>query len=147
MAARWPDISYLEALPAVTAAELAEAAGERLESMSPASFVQRRRTQSSALLLDAQAHRVRGQISDAIQRAYEGDFKALEAYLVESAVEVGDTALLTVTARWDLAVHAVTELPGLPSDFLGAVAAIRSTLSGAVGEADGRRFLESVVPV
>lgn len=147
MAARWPDITYLEAVPAVSDADVAEAAGERLEGMSAASFVERRRTQAAALLLDAQAHRVRGQISDAIQRAYEGDFKALEAYLVDSATRVGDTELLSVTVRWDLAVHAVTELPGLPSDFPGAVAAIRAALATAVGEADGHRFLDSLVSV
>ena len=59
-----------------------------------------------------------GETSAAIQAAYQGDFTALDAYLVESAVAAGDDALLTVTIRWDLAVQAVSELAGAAGRLL-----------------------------
>ncbi len=147
MAGRWPDISYLEVERAVTAEEVAAAAAERLQGMSPQAFAAMRRSEAGAAMLLAQTHRVRGDTSAAIQLAYEADFKGLEAYLVDSAAAVGDSDLLTVTMRWDLAVQAMSELPGLPDDFSAAVAAIRGVLSAGLGEADGGRLAQALVPV
>lgn len=147
MARRWPDISYLEALPAVTIDDLAGVVATRLSGMSPAAFVAQRRSEARAAMLKAQAHRVRGETAEAIQAAYAGDFHALEGYLVESAVEVGDTELLTVTIRWDLAVHAVAELPGLPEDFSQAVGVVRGAIVAGIGDADGKRLMESMPPI
>ena len=147
MAGRWPDISYLEAVPAVSDEDVAAAVVERLQGMSPRAFADMRRREAAASMLVAQTHRVRGETSMAIQLAYEADFKGLEAYLVDSAIAVGDDDLLTVTMRWDLAVQAVTELAGLPDDFSAAVTAIRGVLLAGLGEADGGRLHESLVLV
>lgn len=147
MARRWPDIAYLEAVPSVSAEDVAAAVSARLLGLSPSDFVSRRRSEAAAAMLEAQTHRVRGEIPEAIQSAYQGDFTALEAYLVDSAVAAGDRDLLTVTIRWDLAVHAVSEVAGLPDDFSRAVSVIRTAIVSGVGEADGRRLIESLVPV
>lgn len=147
MARRWPDISYLEAVPPVTIEDLASAVATRLRGLSPAAFVAQRRSEASAAMLQAQAHRVRGETAQAIQTAYAGDFGALEAYLVESATAVGDVELLSVISRWDLAVHAVSEVPGLPEDFSQAVGVVRKAMVDGIGDADGKRFLETLAPV
>jgi hypothetical protein len=146
MARRWPDITYLEAVPSVTAEDVAAAVTSRLLGLSPAEFVSRRRSEAAAAMLEAQTHRVRGEISEAIQSAYQGDFTALEGYLVESAVAAGDHDLLTVTIRWDLAVQAVSDVPGLPDDFSQAISVIRTAIVSGIGEADGHRLIESLVP-
>lgn len=146
MARRWPDITYLEALPALSSDDVAAAVSERLQGLAPAAFVSLRRSEAAAIMLEAQTHRVRGEISDAIQSAYKGDFTALEAYLVDSAVASGDRDLMTVVIRWDLAVQAVSEIPGLPDDFSAAVGLIRTAIVSGLGEADGRRLIESLVP-
>lgn len=143
---RWPDVAYLEAVPAVGDDEVAAFVQARLLGLSPQEFVHHRRREAAAAMLEAQTHRVRGETSEAIQAAYQGDFAGLDAYLVDSAVAVGDDSLLTVTIRWDLAVEAVSELPGLPEDFSKAIAVIRGTVAAAIGEADGRRLVESLVP-
>lgn len=147
MAGRWPDISYLEAERSLSREELTAAAVERLQGMSPQAFAAMRRSEAGAAMLLAQTHRVRGDTPAAIQLAYEADFKGLEAYLVDSAAAVGDSDLLTVTMRWDLAVQAMSELPGLPDDFSTAVAAIRGVLAAGLGEADGSRLVKSLAPV
>ena len=98
-------------------------------------------------MLAAQTCWVRGETPAAIQLAYEADFKALEAYLVDSAMAAGDADLFTVTMRWDLADQAVGTLPGLPADFSAAVTAIRGVLSVGLGEADGQRLIEVFPPV
>jgi hypothetical protein len=146
MSRRWPDIAYLEAVPAVGEEQVAAFVHARLLGLSPTEFVSRRRGEAAAGMLEAQTHRVRGDTAQAIQAAYQADFTALDAYLVESALAAGDDALLTVTIRWDLAVQAVSELPGLPDDFSGAIAVIRATIAAGIGEADGRRLVESLVP-
>ena len=130
----------------MTGDDISAAASARLLGLRPAEFVSRRRSEAAAAMLEAQAHRVRGETSEAIQSAYQSDFTALEAYLVDSAVAVGDDDLLTVTIRWDLAVQSVSEVPGLPDDFSRAVGVIRSAIVAGIGEADGRRLIESLVP-
>lgn len=147
MARRWPDISYLEVVPAVSIEDLATAVANRLRGMTPTAFVAQRRSEAAAAMLKAQAHRVRGETAEAIQAAYAGDFSALEAYLVESAVEVGDVELLSVITRWDLAVHAVSEVPGLPEDFSQAVGVVRTAMVAGIGDADGKRLLETLAAV
>lgn len=144
MAARWPDIAYLEAVPAVTPADIDASVEERLDGLTPTSFIERRRRESAKAMLDAQAKRVRGDTVAAIHGAYEADFAGLDAYLVESAMAVGDIALLTVTIRWDLASQAVADLPGLPDDFAGAVGAIRGAVASRVGDSDGGRLLSTL---
>jgi hypothetical protein len=147
MQRRWPDLSYLASLPAVSEPDVEEAAAERLGGQRPATFVARRRKEAVDEMLEAQARRIRGEIDAAVQAAYESDFTSLEAYLVESAMAVEDHSLFTVVVRWELATHAMTELPGLPDDFSGAVAAIRTAMATSLGEADGARLLASLPPV
>lgn len=147
MAGRWPDITYLEAAPAVSEDDVAAAVADRLQGMAPDAFAAMRRTEARTAMLEAQTCRVRGETPAAIQLAYESDFKALEAYLVDSAVAVGDDDLFTVTMRWDLAVRSVTGLHGLPDDFSAAVMTIRGVLSAGLGEADGARLVEALGPV
>jgi hypothetical protein len=146
MARRWPDIGYLEAVPSVSADDVAAAVASRLLGLSPREFVHRRRDEAAAAMLEAQTHRVRGEISEAIQVAYQGDFSGLEAYLVDSAVAAGDRDLLTVTIRWDLAVQAVSEVTALPDDFPQAISVIRTAIVAGIGEADGRRLMDALVP-
>jgi hypothetical protein len=146
MGRRWPDITYLVAVRAVGDDEVAAFVHARLLGLSPQEFVNRRRSEAATAMLEAQSHRVRGETSEAIQAAYHGDFAGLDAYLIDSAVAAGDDSLLTVTIRWDLAVNAVSDLPGLPDDFSQAVAVIRGTIATALGEADGRRLMEALVP-
>ena len=146
MARRWPDIAYLAAVPAVSDDEVAAYVDARLLGLRPQEFVRRRRDEAARAMLEAQTHRVRGETTEAIQAAYQGDFAGLDAYLVDSAVASGDQSLLTVTIRWDLAVHAVNELPGLPGDFSRAITVIRGAIAAGLGETDGRRLLDSLVP-
>lgn len=146
MGRRWPDIAYLQALSAVDDDATAAFVHDRLLGLSPNEFVHRRRAEAAAVMLEAQTHRVRGETSEAIQAAYQSDFAGLDAYLVDSAVAVGDDSLLTVTIRWDLAAHAVNELPGLPDDFTRAIAVIRGAIAAGIGEADGRRLVASLAP-
>ncbi len=144
VADRWPAIDGLELLPAPRAADFQGAVDRRLGGLSPAQFVHARRVEARDAHMAAQESRIRGATGAAIGSAYEGDFLALEAYLVESAWAAGDTALLTVVVRWDLATHAVSQLTGLPDGFSAAVVLIRRALADGLGPADGERLLASL---
>jgi hypothetical protein len=139
-----PDLAYLEALEAPTREALGEHVYRRLAGLPVDDFVRQRRGAADRTLLEAQAHRMRGDVAQSIQRAYASTFQSLEAYLVETAQAVGDEALFTVTTRWTLATQAMTATPGLPSQFDEALFAIRSTIAQALGSADGTRFLSTL---
>lgn len=146
MRASWSDIGYLTTLAAPTMSDLEEAVARRLDGSSPESFVTQRRREAAESMASAQALRIKGEGVPAIQAAYDSDLSALEAYLVESAVAAGDPHLLTVTVRWELAIHALSSLPGLPEGFITAVGRIRDTLAASLGDADGARLRASLQP-
>lgn len=104
--ARYLPLDHLDLLPAPTAGDLSRAASARLGGLSPAKFVTDRRKQAAASMTEALASRVRGETVSAISAAYQADMSTLEAYLVESALAIGDTSLLLVQLRWDLAIAA-----------------------------------------
>jgi hypothetical protein len=143
--ARWGSLDHLAEVAMPTGRDMEDMRVRRLEGLTAAEFVTARRRSSGQTMLEAQARRVRGSIPEAIQAAYESDFLALEAYLVESALAVGDTSLFTVVTRWALATYSVSELRGLPSDFTDAVNAIRAALADGLGEADGARMRDALI--
>lgn len=137
---RWPEIAYLATIPAFTEAQLDTAVSTRLLGVTPADFIEHRRREAAASMLEAQSRRVHGDTDGAIRAGYDSDFQSLDAYLVESAMAVGDDELLTVITRWELASRAVGSLPGLPRDFMSAMGVVRETLADSLGEADGARL-------
>lgn len=142
----WPDHLYLSELPAPGPQGLIAAAHARLEGVSPEEFILQHRAQAAEAMAQAQALRIRGESVAAIQAAYDSDFHSLEAYLVESALATGDTHLLTVLIRWELASHAVAALPGLPDGFQAAVHRIREAITSGLGDADGARLRNALEP-
>jgi hypothetical protein len=86
-------------------------------------------------------------VSAAIAAAYEADMLTLDAYLVESAVAIGDDLLFTVQLRWDYAAAAVTRLAGVPADLGEAVALVRRTLARSLGAGDGARLERTWIPL
>lgn len=145
--ASWPDLSYMGILPAPSPDDLAAAVLQRTGGLPPEEFVDRRRREAAEAMTEAQALRVRGDAVGAIQQAYDSDFLALEAYLVESALAAGDPYLLSVVVRWELCAASVAQLPGLPEGFVSAVSRIRDALGTPLAEADAGRLRASLVPV
>lgn len=144
IAAAWTDVSPLDLLPAPTQSDLTAAVSVRLQGLAPAAFIARRREASRDAMARAQELRVRGESTKALQTAYEGDFLAFEAYLVESAIAAGDLALQSVAVRWELATAAISALPGLPEGFASGVAAIRGALTSGLADADAARLLATL---
>ena len=143
--AAWSDHGHLSTLIAPDAAALAESARVRLGGLTPEAFIAHRRAEAAEAMGRAQALRIKGESVAAIEAAYDSDFRALEAYLVESAVAAGDGHLLTVTVRWELAACAVAALPGLPDGFLAAVGRIRDAIATGLGDADGSRLRDALI--
>jgi hypothetical protein len=144
---RWPDVAHLASLPAPSQRDFQEAVNERLEGRSPGQFIDAKRAAARTSMAESRSLRVRGDIAGAVHSAYASDSVALEAYLVQSAALAGDTALLTVIARWELATYAIAQLSILPDGFLAATTLIRETLAAGIGDADGERLLATLLPV
>lgn len=143
---RLATLDHLASFEAPTPDRLREASHARLGGLRPGIFVAQRRADAKSRMSDALSDRVRGDITGAISAAYEADMLTLEAYLVESALAIGDTALLTVQVRWDLAVAALTRLAGVPEDFGQAVSVVRQTLVASLGSGDGARLARTWIP-
>jgi hypothetical protein len=145
--ASWPDLAYMGILPAPSQEDLEAAVVQRTGGVPAADFVDQRRREAFDAMAQAQASRVRGDTVGAIQLAYDSDFLALEAYLVESALAAGDDLLLSVTVRWELATASVGQLAGLPDGFVAAVHRVRDVLGAPLSEADADRLRASMAPV
>ena len=128
-------------LPAPDAAAWAAQRAALLDGGSGPEVVAARRRQSADLMLRALRALRDGDDAAAIALAYESDMAALDAYLLGSAMAVGDHAFITVVSRWILVGHRMNSVPGLPVDFGSAVRAVRMVLAEALGDADGPRML------
>ena len=140
---RFAVLDHLAQLPAPSAEEYAAAAESRLGGLDERSFVQSRVAESRQAMARSREARVRGDVAAAITAAYEADMLALDAYLVGSARAWGDSALLTVYARWDLATAAIGRLGTVPDDLRGASAAVRGAITSVLGSAEGSRLAEA----
>ncbi len=142
---RLPDITYLAALPAPSPEAMRQGPRVRLQGVSSTQFCANRRRDAHELLLQALTAHARSDDGTANELAYQSDVLSLEAYLVESAEAAGDHGLWTVELRWELGTCAMSELIGLPEEFLAVVGSIREALARGLGEPDGTRFL-AVLP-
>lgn len=146
IATRFAPLDHLASFEAPSSERLKESGKFRLGGLPAGTFIAQRRSDAQSRMRDALADRVRGDINGAIAAAYEADMLTLEAYLVESALAIGDTQMLTVQVRWDLAVAALTRLAGVPDDFGKAVSVVRQTLVASVGSGDGARLARTWIP-
>ena len=146
LADSWIDISVLRTLPAPSHDELLGAVRDRTGGMEVKEFIAHRRRESGDAMASALAAEASGQTVEAIEMAYAADLYALEAYLVESAVALGDQHLMSVHVRWELVSEAVAMTGELPQDFIPAVRAIRAAIGGAIGEADAKRLEGNLQP-
>jgi hypothetical protein len=143
---RFAPLDHLASFEAPSSEQLSNSGNSRLGGLPAGTFIAQRRIDAQTRMRDALADRVRGDINGAIAAAYEADMLTLEAYLVESALAIGDTRMLTVQVRWDLAVAALTRLAGVPDDFSKAVSVVRQTLVASVGSGDGARLARTWIP-
>lgn len=145
--AAWSEHSFLADLSAPTAEDVQEAARGRCRGRAALTHAGALRDDSRATMQRAQGLRVRGDTAGALQEAYDSDLLALEAYLLESALAAGDSRLLTVSIRWELAIAAIATVEALPADFTRAVKRMREAMCSGLAESDGVRCLTSLVAV
>lgn len=138
--ARFASIDYLVGLPAPSMLAMSAMAQQRLGGLDPADFIAARLEGSRAAMSRSHAARVRGEISPAIEAAYESDMLALDAYLVDSAIRLGDDHLLSAFVRWELAAAAISRLGSVPSDVFGAAQAVRDAIGTILGVEERERL-------
>lgn len=142
--ARLRPLDHLEGLRAPQSADFIAAARARLAGMEPEAFIRQHRADAAARMAFS---RQSADLAAAISAAYEADMLTLDAYLVESALRIGDTMLFTVQLRWDYAAAAVTRLAGVPADLREAAVLVRRTLARSLGAADGARLERTWIPI
>ncbi|WP_139977517.1 hypothetical protein [Nocardioides litoris] len=147
MERRFTPLAHLEALPAPTAHDVAEVARQRLGDLAPEAAVAER-DQEAADCMAAARDLVRdGRPEDALALAWQADWATLEAYLIDAALAVGDTALLSVELRWALAAAETETIGSLPADLDRAVGTVRDHLVRALGSVEGDRLRRRFQPL
>ncbi len=147
IASRQLSTEHLARSPMFTDTELHELVNRRLGGKSPEAFIIDARAHALALSNEARDFRLRGDTRAAISSAYRADMNSLDAYLVESALAVGDVAMLTMLTRRELAIAALGRLGAVPDDVKAAVSQVRQTLMLSLGWADGERLARTLIPI
>lgn len=137
---RLTSLDHLQGLAPPTSADYSQAANTRVGGLDPHDYVAMRRQDAGQAMVRSRQARVRGDLPAAIEAAYESDMMALDAYLVESALAWGDTSLLTVLVRWELAAAAIGRLPAVPEDVPGATRAVRDAVASVLGAEEADRL-------
>lgn len=144
---RWSSLDHLEGLPAPTAAEVEEPARQHLDGSAPARVGAERDQEAQQCMASALALLHDGRAEEALALAWQADWSTLEAHLVDAAVAVGDTALVSVDLRWALAVAATDSINALPADFTRAVTTVRARLIESLGSIEGDRLRRRFQPL
>jgi hypothetical protein len=137
----------LHGIEAPTAEALASYGADRTGGLTAPRFAEAKRLEALEHMEIAQALRVQADVNGAIREAYASDLASAEAYLVESAAATGDTLLVSVIARWALISSAISQMAALPADFTSAVTAVRTTILGALNDADAQRLRTQLAPI
>jgi hypothetical protein len=140
-------LDHLLDLPAPPPGAAAAVRRARTGDIDPATVALARWHAARDGIAVALAFEASGLRDDALDQAWKADWAALESYLLEAALAVGDASLITVEMRWALVRAQVTEIPALPSGFTDAVAIIRTAMAGALGSIEGRRLAERFAPL
>lgn len=135
--------NHLRLLPAPTLDDVYESVTGRLQGLTADVFVYVRRTEAEGLLDRSAIFHDGGDVNSALNDLYDAHMLFLEAYLVESALAVGDTGLLTVQLRWDLVAESIKALAELPASFEEAAIAIERTIAESLGPLDAARWMTS----
>ena len=146
LSSAWTDVADLHPLPAPSEKDLLDSVRRRTGGLEIEAFITHRRQESVESMTAALGAEASGETATAIEMAYASDLYALEGYLVESAIALGDTFLMTVTIRWELITEAIAMMADLPQEFAPAVEAIRAAVAAAVGEAEWSRLSDTLQP-
>lgn len=142
IAAKYAPLDHLDGLPHPTADDGLRVLQTRTHGDPVETVIARKRHTAQACMVAAQQLRSEGQIDEAMQQAWQADWATFEAYLMEVALQVGDTNLVTVDMRWALAADLFAAIPSLPSDFVVAVGMVRDRLKQSLGSIEGERLAE-----
>lgn len=145
--AQYLPLNHLGTLPAPTEADSQAPRQARLGAHSPAVLARHRRDHARTSISHAQDHATQGDFNTALTHAWQADWATMEAYLLDSAEQIGDHSLISVDFRWAIAAQAVAALPGLPEDFTDAVAEIRDAMAKALGLVEGARLTALFEPL
>ena len=140
-------LDHLTHLPAPTAEQVTKTRASRLGGMDVAAVSTRRRSDARDLMRVAVAMADEGMTTEAMQQAWQADWATLESYLLDSAALCGDDTLVSVDFRWAIASAAVSQIPGLPANFVEAVTTIREAMAKALGMIEGSRLVERFEPL
>lgn len=147
LAERFMALDHLAHLPSPQAADVIASAHARVGDGDAMMLSAQRKQVAADSMAVAMGMYREGRDDDAMNQAWQSDWAAFEAYLLDAAVMIEDRALVTVDLRWALACDAIQQVPALPSAFVEAVNVIRDRLVAAAGPIEGARLREYFAPV
>jgi hypothetical protein len=134
---------------------------ELVEDAPPSSDVAQVMSQSRLVGLDpedyvagkyaeAQEHRAQarhGAVWDGVVSNYAADLAFFEGWIIEKAIESGDTLFVQAEIRWALAMATLETIKGLPEDATAAASMIHGRLAWVLGPDEAPAFLSALQTV
>lgn len=127
-------------------AQLHEQVIERwLDGNTPEEFLRNRRETQVAYLKQARENIIEGDTEEAILAIHNADVAAFETWIVEHALDTGDTGLTRARMQWDFFVECIANLSHLPAEMAESIHTVRSRMAWALGPENARNFAD-VIP-
>jgi hypothetical protein len=103
LANRWTPLDHLDGLRIPQPGDARRAVSARLDGRTADQLLTDLRTAAADCLAVSKVMAAVGDDKESIRQVTMADIATFEAYLVQTALRVGDTALATVDQRWDIA--------------------------------------------
>jgi hypothetical protein len=115
-----------------------------LENKSPTVFISDRIVEQTKNLTRAEEYLSEQEIEKAILKMHDADVAALEAWLIENAVETGDISFANARMRWDFFVETISNLNSLPAGLQESLNLVRSRMAWVLGPINAQKFAEGI---
>lgn len=116
-----------------------------LDGMTAQQFIRNRRELQVRYLTQAKALIEAGDMENAILAIHNSDVAAFETWLIEHAVDTGDTGFTRARIQWDFFVETIANLSYLPAEMSESIKTVRSRMAWTLGPANARNFAD-VIP-
>ena len=147
LAERFNPLDHLDGLEPTPARAAESAMASRLDGRSVETLVADLRVTAADCMAVSKAMSAAGEHVEALSQARLADMASFEAYLLDVAITAGDTTLVTVELRWQLARAAIADSFDEFGDLAEGAADLRERLVRIVGPAEEPALRAGFEPV
>lgn len=116
-----------------------------LDGKTPQQFIRNRRELQVKYLTQAKAMIEAGDIENAILAIHNSDVAAFETWVIEHALDTGETGFTLARIQWDFFIETIANLSYLPAEMSESINTVRSRMAWVLGPQNAKNFAD-VIP-